>query len=107
RVRRRCLRRYARDVSLTQEIVRDVEGSHHRDAVHAGYLAAITDLAHFAVEVRDRLREFRALLFIACDLVLASEYRDVDHQRRGIGSGFLLHSTGILASSASSRAVAC
>src|SRR5690349_10231405 len=63
---------------LAQQLVRDVERRHHRDAIGAAHLAAVADLAHALVEQCDRLREFLALAFLARDLEVAAENRDVE-----------------------------
>src|SRR5690348_5571573 len=68
---------------LAQQLVRDVERRHHRDAIGAAHLAAVADLAHALVEQRDRLREFLALAFLARDLEVAAEDRDVERDAVG------------------------
>src|SRR6266550_9393656 len=91
-----------------QEIMGDVKRRHHGDAVDTGNFAAVADLAHLSIEISDRLRELRALVLVARNLVFATEDRDVERQRRGVGRIALrTHSTGIRANNASRRTVAC
>src|SRR5690349_18976699 len=91
--------------ALAQELVRDVERGHHRDAVDAGGFTRAANLAHPLVEKGDGLEQVGALLLLAGDLVVAPEKVDVERDR--LVGGFAAHSDGMRAISASSRAPAC
>src|SRR5207237_3320456 len=53
-----------------QELVGQIDGRHHRDAIEANHLAAVADLAHAAVEEFGRIEERRALVVRTGDHVL-------------------------------------
>src|SRR6185436_19840249 len=86
-----------------QQLVRDVERRHHRDAVGAAHLARLLDLAHLAVEVGYRFHQRFALTLFAGDLVIAAENADLDGFR-ALGHGG--HQSGMRASRLSSFTLA-
>ena len=92
--------------SRTLQIVREVERRHHRDALRAGDLAAFANLAHPASRNATASSSSAALGFLARNLVVAAEQRDVERDRcvRARQARFGRHSaaSGSRASSASS-----
>src|SRR5512135_172904 len=61
-----------------EQLVRDVQRGHDRDALAAGDFSGRLDLVHLAVQVRDRLQERLALVVLAGDAVAAPEQGHVD-----------------------------
>src|SRR5512138_926033 len=64
-----------------QQLVRDVQGRHHCDAIQADDIAVIANLTHLAVQVLRRVQELRALLRETCDLIFLFQdaNADADH----------------------------
>src|SRR6185437_1425026 len=62
--------------TVGQELVRDVQGRHDRDAFVAHDLAGVAHLAQLAVEVVDRGEQLLLLALGACDAELAPEQAD-------------------------------
>ena len=63
--------RRGRRAPAAQQLVRDVQRRHHRDAVGAAHLAAVADLAHAPVEEGDGLEQLVALALPAQVLIKA------------------------------------